>query len=272
MGLKAERKHILDYKYVYDNTKITNGHNSFRMSGKIENWNHIETIARIFYKKMERLLYGNETTEIMYESSIKKVLDENGLLETTLFNVIKQKEYQIEAINTMLIKVFDFVYFNVKKKLPYTKELSLYANAINELLENTFKYTSGEYAVTAGIFDGDYPLVIKMENNYSSKDSQDTKEALSKLKNGISEVNVFENPDEAYLEIMKKRVIDSETDGDEAGSSRLGFAKIRADTRGKITFSNDSKFFGTTGITIHLNIPIKLESKENILNIIKASI
>lgn len=270
MGMKAERKNILNYKFVYDNTKITNGKNSFRLSGKIEEWGHVETIARIFYKKLERLLYGNEITDIMYESSIKKVLEENDLLEDSLFNVIKKKDYQFEALNTMLIKIFDFVYFNVKKKLPYTRELSLTATAVSELLENTFKYSNGEYAVTAGFIESDYPLVIKIENNYDDFNSEEVQSKLEKLRKSIDEINQYDDPDQAYLEIMKKR-IESNEDSDREGS-RLGFVKMRADTKCRISYAGESKFFEGTGITVTLKIPLKVVPGNEILKIIRESL
>ncbi|HBD94328.1 MAG: hypothetical protein A2015_00210 [Spirochaetes bacterium GWF1_31_7] len=273
MGMKAERKHILNYKFVYDNTKITNGKSSFRLKGKIEEWGHIEILSRIFYKKLERLLYGNEITDIMYESSIKKVLDENDLLEDTFFNVIKKKEYQFEALNTMLIKIFDFVYFNVKKKLPYTKELSLIANAISELLENTFKYTNRDFSLTAGFFSGEYPLIIKLENNYADRNSKETTDQIEKLQAGIKEINQFEDPDEAYLEVMKNRIETGEENlNGEKESSRLGFAKMRADTKANITFSPTSKLYGESGITITLSIPIEISSADEMLKIIRTSL
>ncbi len=267
MGLRSERKTILNYKSVYENTKYVYGKNSFRLSGRIEEWSYVEIISRIFYKKLEKLLYGNEVTNSMYESSIKKILAENGLLNDTLFDVIKKKEFQYEALNTMLIKIFDFVYFNVKKKLPYTNKLSIITNSVSELLENTYKYSEKDYIITAGIVRDEYPLVIKLENRYSDITNPEIKVRLDKLKEGIDEINQYKDPNEAFLEIMKKR-----TQSENHEESRLGFAKMRSDTGCTVDFFMGSKHFGKDGITIVAKFPIEMVSKDKILDTIESSI
>lgn len=273
MGIRAERGHVFNYTSVYENTKFYYGGNSFRLAGKIGKWEEIEILARIFYKKLEKLLYGPDVTEVMYYSSIQQVLKENNLLDATLLEVIKKKDYQIEVLNTMIMKIFDFVYFNVKKHLPYTKQLSLIANAVSELLENTFKYTSKEYSVTAGLLDGEEPLMIKIENRYDDFYAENTLKNIANLKKGIEEIAIFESPEQAYLEVMRARLENSINEGcGEEKASRLGFAKIIADTHAKITFSEGSKQFGANGVTLLLKLPICLVAKEEILNIIDRSL
>ena len=275
MGLKQERKSILNYKSVYNSIQFSTGKNTFRLTGKILEWSHIEIIARIFYKKFERLLYGDEITDTMYETSIKKVLYDNKMLDDTLFTVLKKKEFQYEAMNIMLIKIFDFVYFNIKNKLPYTKILSLTSATVSELLENTFKYTNGEYVITAGIMENKaFPVVIKLENRYDDITAPEVQASIKKLKEGIEEVNAFTNPDEAYLHVMQNRLaMESEMgDNDTKKSSRLGFAKMRADTKGMIKFLDSSKAFGNNGISILVEIPLKFSPKEELQRIIRESV
>lgn len=270
MGIKVERQKLLNYKEIYHSLKFTHSENAVRISGKINAWNDIEPIVRIFYKKLERLLYTPAITDLMYEKAIKTILKQNNLLDKNLYDIIKQKGYQIEAINILLIKVFDFVYFTIKKKLPYTKKLSLITNAISELLENTYKYTDGKFCITAGITKPDSPLLIKIENYYDDKTDETTKKNLTALENGIKEVAAYDDPQQVLLEVMKNRMENENSDsGSTEGESRLGFAKMRSDTGAQIRFSNSSGFFKEHGVSIFLLVPIEkveVSELESIIN------
>jgi len=268
MGLRTERKNILKYKKVYEKLKIIYGKQSFRISGNVESWSDIEIIVRAFYKNLEKLLYTKETFEYLYGETIKKVLDENGLGTISLFDAIKLKDFSFEALNSLLMKVFDFTYFAVRKKLPYTPSLSAISGALSELLENTFKYTGGDFSITAGLTESETPLVINLENNYESRDDEETKKNLENLERGIQEVNEYEDPEHAYLEVMKLRAQNPEEAEDGSPISRLGFAKIRADIKAKVYYLPESKFFGTSGITLRIFIPVELRKDEEVKELI----
>jgi hypothetical protein len=152
------------------------------------------------------------------------------------------------------MRLFDYVYHNIKKHLPYVRKLSTISGSISELLENTFKYSNGEFCLTAGIKENEYPLIIKIENKYNMKDENVMKN-LEKLKEIIDEMEMNEDPNAAVLEVMKKRLTEYETD---KNASRLGFAKIKMATQALFKLSLSSNTFKEDGISITLFIPLEI--------------
>ncbi|MCG8573104.1 MAG: hypothetical protein MJB14_23470 [Spirochaetes bacterium] len=264
MGVRAERLKYLKYKKVYDSLQFRIGKKSFRLSGKLNEWQDVELVSRIFYKRLEMLLYTPEITSKIYEYPIHELLRKNDLLDKNMLDIIRSKGYQLEAINIFVIKIFDFVYYTLKKKLPYTNQLSLITNAISELLENIYKYSSREFCITVGKTDSKYSLVVKIENNYQEKNEQ-VQQNILKLKKGIKEVEKYDDPNVAFAEIMKDRVLQNNPNSKE---SRLGFAKIRVDTNAKIVLQNHSHCYGDNGITINLFTPFEFVPAEQIEKII----
>lgn len=270
MGIRIERQKNLKFKKVYEGIKFHMSKKAFRMSGKLNEWNEVELVSRIFYKKLEKLLYTPKLLNEIHSRTIKKLLTKNNLQDKTIYDIIKDKDFQIEAVNVFILKIFDFVYYTAKKKLPYTANLSLISNAISELLENTFKYSSGKFYITAGIFEErEKSLVIQIENTYDEIDDK-VEKGLRKLRKGIEEVNRYDEPSKAFVEIMKERVLNSNTNSSSSQKeSRLGFAKMRVDTNATIQFHRRSKHYGEKGITITLLIPLKLLPKNEMQKIVK---
>lgn len=274
MGIRAERQQIFNYSDVYKNISFSGTENSFSFTGELKEWENVEITSRIFYKKLEALLYGKEIRAKMYDDFIIKMLTSLNQKEDSILDVIKRHDYSIESLHSFFMEVFDFVYFSVKKQLPYTKHLSLISNAISELLENTFKYSSRKYHITA-ILDkeGDYPLNIFIENVYEGDDTEKISENIQALRRGIDEVNSYSTPEEAYFEIMKNRLENSvDENGEAVKTSRLGLAKISADTRSRISLETTSKHLGGNGITIKVSIPLELYSPEYFNEIIEDSL
>ena len=263
MGVRREREKIYRYQEIYNSLKFFHGKNVFKFYGKIDNWEEIEIISRIFYKKLEELLYGRDLINLIYEKSLKRILEKNNLLNKTLFDIIKDRKYHLEAINILIMKIFDYIYYNIKRDLPYIKTLSQISNSLSELLENTYKYTSGEFCITTGLkADHKYPLIIKIENSYNNVDNV-VKSNLESLQKSIDEINAFEDPNQAFMHMIKARI--NEEDNEDKKQSRLGFAKIRIDTNAYMKLLLNSSHFGEKGITIILSIPIKVYSKKEII-------
>ena len=258
MGIKREREKIYNYRNIYNSLSFFHGKDVFKLSGKLQNWDDIEVITRIFYKKLEELLYSKEKLDHIYEISLKRILSKNGLTDKTLFEVIKDKKYHLEAINILLMRIFDYIYYNVKKNLPYLKILSQVSSSMSELFENTYKYTSGDFHITAGLKSGSHPLIIKIENNYNNLDDK-VKNDLLNLQKGIDEINKYTDPNEAFMNAVRMRI---EEENEDSKQSRLGFAKIRIDTNAKMKLTMNSNTFGEKGITITLAIPIEIIDKE----------
>jgi hypothetical protein len=171
MGIRAERQQIFNYSDVYKNISFSTTDNSFSFSGELKEWENVEITSRIFYKKLEALLYGNEIRAKMYDDFIVKMLSSQKSQDASILDLIKKHDYSIESLHSFFMEVFDFVYFSVKKQLPYTKHLSLISNAVSELLENTFKYSSRKYYITVTLDkEGEYPLNIFIENAYDGDD------------------------------------------------------------------------------------------------------
>lgn len=263
MGVKREREKIYRYQEIYNSLKFFYGRNVFKFYGKIDNWEEIEIISRIFYKKLEELLYGKDIINLIYEKSLRKILEKNNLGEKTLFEVIRERKYHLEAMNILIMRIFDYIYYNIKRNLPYIKVLSQISNSISELLENTYKYTSHEFCITTGLKpEHNNPLIIRIENSYNP-DDKNLKSNLEALQKAIDEINSFEDPNQAFMNAIKSKI--NEEDNEEKKQSRLGFAKIRIDTNAVIKLLLTSSHFGEKGITIILAIPIKIYSKREIL-------
>ncbi len=274
MGIRVERQQIFNYSDVYKNISFSNKENSFSFSGQLKEWENVEITSRIFYKKLEALLYGEEVRVKIYDDFIMKMLTSLNQKDDTILDLIKKHDYSIESLHSFFMEVFDFVYFSVKKQLPYTKHLSLISNAVSELLENTFKYSSRKYCITAVLDkNDDYPLNIYIENTYDSDDIDKINENIEALRHGIEEINSYGTPEEAYFEIMKNRLENSiDENGEAVKTSRLGLAKISADTRSKISLEDKSEHFGEKGITIKVSIPLELYSREYFNEIIETSL
>jgi hypothetical protein len=261
MGVRREREKVYRYKNVYNSLNFYYGKKVFRIKGKISSWEEIEVVSRIFYEKLEQLLYTKEINSQIFEKSIEKVLKINQLYDKSFFEVLKEKNFHMESINILVMRIFDYVYHNIKKNLPYAKKLSIISGSISELLENTFKYSDGEFCITCGIKKGKFPLIIKIENKYNRSD-ENVIENLNKLQEGIEEVSKYEDPNEAFLQIMKQRLEDDYKE--DKKHSRLGFAKIRMDTQAKITLSMISNTFADQGITITVSVPMEIFSDEEV--------
>lgn len=263
MGVRREREKIYRYQEIYNSLKFFYGKNVFKFYGKTANWEEIEVISRIFYKKLEELLYGRDLINIIYEKSLKRILEKNNLLDKTFFEVIKERKYHLEAMNILIMRIFDYIYYNIKRDLPYIKVLSQISNSVSELLENTYKYSSGEFCITIGLKpEHKNSLIIRIENSYDNFDSV-VKSNLEALQRAIDEINSFEDPNQAFMNAIKTRI--NEDDNEEKKQSRLGFAKIRIDTNANIKFHLNSTHFGEKGITIILAIPIKIYSRDEII-------
>ncbi|HOJ63041.1 MAG TPA: hypothetical protein PLE45_01355 [Spirochaetota bacterium] len=263
MGVRREREKIYRYQEIYNSLKFFHGKNVFKFYGKTTNWEEIEIISRIFYKKLEELLYGRELIDLIHEKSLKRILEKNNLLDKTFFDVIKERKYHLEAVNILVMHVFDYIYYHIKRELPYIKVLSQISNSVSELLENTYKYTSGEFCITTCLKpDQKNPLIIKIENSYNNFDNE-VKSNLEALQRAIDEINSFEDPNQAFMNAIKTKF--NEEDNEEKKQSRLGFAKIRIDTNASIKLTLNSTHFGEKGITIVLAIPIKVYSRGEII-------
>jgi hypothetical protein len=262
MGIKNEREKFYKYKEVYNSLKFFYEKKSFRIHGKINEKDEIEVIARIFYKKIEEFLYSKEILEDIYESTIKKVLKMNNLLNKTLFDILKEKKFHFEAINILIIRIFDYVYYTIRKNMPYTKKLRVISKTIVELLENTYKYSARDFCITTCLENGEYPLVIKIDNRYD-KDNEKMKKNIMKLQDMLEEINSFDDSNESFINVMKKRIdIGNENNKD----SYLGLAKIRMMTGGSIRLSMDPNIFGENGITLVISIPIEIYSEKEIID------
>ncbi|MCH5150492.1 MAG: hypothetical protein J1G30_07480 [Spirochaetales bacterium] len=274
MGIRVERQQIFNYSDVYKNISFSNGENSFSFLGQLNEWENVEITSRIFYKKLEALLYGEEVRAKMYDSFIVNMLTYRNQKDDTILDLVKKHDYSIESLHSFFMEMFDFVYFSVKKQLPYTKHLSLISNAVSELLENTFKYSSRKYCITAVLDkNSDYPLNIYIENTYDNDDIGKINENVKALRLGIEEVNSYSTPEEAYFEIMKNRLENSvDENGEDVKTSRLGLAKISADTKSRISLEENSEHFGEKGITIKVSIPLELYSREYFNEIIETSL
>lgn len=266
MGVKVERQRLLHFKSFRESLELIEDKNNFKMIGKLEEWKNTEYASRIFYKKLEGLLYGNKLIYDMYEKAIKKILDERNLTDMTIFDMLKTYQFKNEKVDLLIMEIFDFVYFNVKKKLPYLTFLSNTSGAVSELFENIYKYSGREFCLTTVLSDSEFPLKITFENNYELMD-EGVKQNLKKLQEGIDEINRYEDPKQAYIEVMKNRMIEAVKE--DSTGSRLGYAKIRAETNGKISLDLNSEFFGESGITIVLKIPLTITPKENITKTIE---
>ena len=274
MGIRAERQQIFNYSEIYKNISFSKTENSFSFSGQLKAWENVEITSRIFYKKLEALLYGDEIRAKMNDDFIIKMLTATNQKDYTILDLIKKHDYSIESLHSFFMEVLDYVYFSVKKQLPYTKHLSLISNAVSELLENTFKYSSRKYYITATLDkEGEYPLNIFIENAYDGDDIEKINENIQALRRGIEEVNSYKTPEEAYFEIMKNRLENSlDENGEAVKTSRLGLAKICADTRSRISLETKSAHLGANGITIKVSIPLELYSKEYFTGIIEESL
>jgi hypothetical protein len=266
VGIKRERDQVYNFQNIYNSLKFYYGKDVVRIVGTLENWNEIEIICRIFYKKLEELLYSKEICSLIYEKSVKKVFYKNNMLNKTFFEVLKEKNFHLDAMKILLMKIDDFVYHNVRKYLPYSKELSLITNSVNELLENVAKYSSGDFCMTCGLKDGKYPLVIKLENAYDRHDKS-VKQNLENLADDMKEVNKYEDPSFAMLSMLKRSV---KYDTEEKKESRLGLAKIRVDTGANLRLILDSDYFGKNGLSVILGIPLQLYSKKQIISQFKS--
>ncbi len=263
MGVRREREKIYKYQEIYNSLKFFYGKNVFKFYGKIDNWEEIEIISRIFYKKLEELLYGRDLINLIYEKSLKRILEKNNLLNKTLLEVIKERKYHLESMNILIMRIFDYIYYNIKRDLPYIKVLSQISNSVSELLENTYKYTSGEFCITTGLKpEHKNPLIIKIENSYNAHDNI-VKDNLEALQKAIDEINSFEDPNQAFMNAIKSKI--NEEDNEDRKQSRLGFAKIRIDTNASIKLLLNSTHFGEKGITVTLAIPIKVYSRGEII-------
>ena len=274
MGIRAERQQIFNYSEIYKNISFSKTENSFSFSGQLKAWENVEITSRIFYKKLEALLYGDEIRAKMNDDFIIKMLTATNQKDYTILDLIKKHDYSIESLHSFFMEVLDYVYFSVKKQLPYTKHLSLISNAVSELLENTFKYSSRKYYITAVLDkDSEYSLNIFVENAYDDDDVEKINENIEALRRGIEEVNSYKTPEEAYFEIMKNRLENSlDENGEAVKTSRLGLAKICADTRSRISLETKSAHLGANGITIKVSIPLELYSKEYFTGIIEESL
>lgn len=262
MGVRIEREQLFNFRSVYEALKIKASKNSFVISGNIENWDEIEVICRIYYKQLEELLYTKELRNKIYEISLKKSLEKNKTFNKTFFEIIKDHDFNIEEMKVVLMKLDDEVYYNVRKKLPYIQNLTLISNAINELLENTKKYSSGEFVLTTSLNSDDYPLHIYIENKYNSMD-QMTKNRIQSLADDINQINSFEDPSKAILNMLRERA-QVQFDPKEKRASRFGFSKIHLETGSKFSFKNKSDKYGSKGITLGLQLPIKLVDKKEL--------
>lgn len=274
MGIRAERQQIFNYSEIYKNISFSKTENSFSFSGQLKAWENVEITSRIFYKKLEALLYGDEIRAKMNDDFIIKMLTATNQKDYTILDLIKKHDYSIESLHSFFMEVLDYVYFSVKKQLPYTKHLSLISNAVSELLENTFKYSSRKYYITVTLDkEGEYPLNIFIENAYDGDDVEKINENIQALRRGIDEVNSYATPEEAYFEIMKNRLENSlDENGEAVKTSRLGLAKISADTRSRISLETKSEHLGNNGITIKVSVPLELYSKEYFNEIIEESL
>ncbi len=261
MGVKRERDRIYRYKDIYNSITFFHGEGIVKFCGKIEKWENIEIISRIFYKKLEELLYTKKGLNYIYEKSLTKIMEKNNLSDKNILDIFREKKFHLESMNILIMKIFDYIYYNIKTNLPYVKTLSMVTGAVSELLENTFKYASGEFSITAGLRSGKYPLVIKIENGYDYLDDK-VKTDLLNLQKGIDEINSKEDPEEAFATAVKDRV---ENESEDCKHSRLGFAKIRMDTNAKMKLALSSSHFGEKGITLTIAIPIRVHKIEDIL-------
>jgi hypothetical protein len=262
MGIRNEREKFYKYKEVYNLLTFSYGKNVFRIQGKIYDKEDIEVISRIFYKKLEEFLYSKEFLSRIYEDTIKKVLEMNNLLNKSLFDILKERKFHFEAVNILIIRIYDYVYYTIRRNMPYTKKLRVISKAMTELLENTYKFTDGEFCITVGLKKSKLPLLIKIENKYDKNDIK-AKKNLIRLQEGIDEVNYFDDPNESFLNITKKRI---EIENENKNESRLGFAKIRMYTGGNINLSMLSNVYGEDGVTLTLYIPIELFSEKEIMS------
>jgi hypothetical protein len=257
MGIKSQKEKFNHFKTVNNSLKFSYGEDTFRITGKIKQREDIEALSRIFYKKFEELLYSKIFLNKIYEHAVKKVLKMNKIYNKSFFDVLKSREFNFEAINILIIKIFDYVYYTVRKKLPYSKKLGAISKTINELLENTFLYSTGDFSVTSGIMK-EYPqIIIKYENKYDKSDEKMNRN-IEKLKLVVNEVNSIELSNDAIMNINKR--IEHEND------PYPGLLKIKMHTGTKISFSNNSSHFGNDGITLTFILPMELYTEKEIYN------
>ena len=120
MGIRAERQQIFNYSEIYKNISFSKTENSFSFSGQLKAWENVEITSRIFYKKLEALLYGDEIRAKMNDDFIIKMLTATNQKDYTILDLIKKHDYSIESLHSFFMEVLDYVYFSVKKQLPYT--------------------------------------------------------------------------------------------------------------------------------------------------------
>ena len=262
MGIKNQKEKFNNYKNIYNSLNFYYGKDTFRISGTINFKEDIEALARIFYKKFEELLYSKKFLSRMYEQAVMKVLKLNRIHNKKFIDILKDREFNYEAINILVIKIFDYVYYAIRKKLPYSRKLGIISKSLNELLENTFLYSSGDFCLTAGLKKEERLILIKYENNYEKKDVE-MKKNIEKLKLVINEVNSIELSNDA----VDDSVFNSEKEGQNGNETYPGLLKIKFHTGCRINFAETSSFFGENGITLNLSIPFKPYAEKEILSI-----
>ena len=128
MGIRAERQQIFNYSDVYKNISFSSTENSFSFTGELKEWENVEITSRIFYKKLEALLYGKEIRAKMYDDFIIKMLTSLNQKEDSILDVIKRHDYSIESLHSFFMEVFDFVYFST---IPYVLSVFLASSQTN---------------------------------------------------------------------------------------------------------------------------------------------
>lgn len=268
MGIRDEKKDLYKYARVYRSLKIESRRNNVTMMGKINDWEETGILSRIFYKLLEELLYSRDIERVIYERAVKKKLKKHNLLDKSLFDVLYSKKFNFERMKILLMSIDDYVYFHVKKFLPYIRDLSLVTSAANELLENTIKYSSGDFYLTAQISDDqNYPLLLSIENRYKTMNGRVTNN-LNKLKEDIEDVNNMNNSPEALHTFIRKLGA-QQYEKEIREEFGFGLAKIRFETGALFSLVEKSEYFGENGITLSLKIPITLLSKDELLDKVK---
>ncbi len=96
--------------------------------------------------------------------------------------------------------------------------------AVREILENGIKYGNPDTQVLFYSYFNKAELSFVLEN-------ETNKDNIDKLKDMVSFINSFSDPEKAYLESIKRSMMLEE------GQSQLGLASIRNDTKAEISIT-----------------------------------
>lgn len=267
MGIRTEKKRIYEFSEMEQQLNEEWGNSFFRLSGELDSWSDIELVSRIFYKRLEKLLYGEELLLKIYEAPVAKAIKERGLDKKDLEGIFKLQDYSLVKINTLIMQVFDAVYHSTIKHLPYTSALSRVSNAVSELLENVYKYADKRFSVKVEKQDGDFPIFVRVENDFEKID-QRAKDCINELTRIVHKVMNFDDHQIAYTETIKERAMRNDDDG----AAQLGIARIRGENNCRIELEQRAEYYNQNALSILLSFPLKIYSEYEIKRIVEESL